>query len=60
MPVILGDLLGGDVVIVVVVLLIFGFLGPRIARNLGAAKKEFEKSTKSDAAAAKDETPSDQ
>ena len=36
-----AELLGPDLVIVIVVLLV-------LARNLGAAKKEFEKSVKSD------------
>jgi Sec-independent protein translocase protein TatA len=44
----IAELLGPDIVIVVVVLFVLAFLGPRLARNLGAAKKEFEKSVKSD------------
>ena len=43
-----AELLGPDLVIVIVVLLVLAFLGPRLARNLGAAKKEFEKSVKND------------
>ena len=46
MLVLLGELLNGDLVIVIVVVLVLGFAGPRLARNLGLAKKEFDKSVK--------------
>jgi Sec-independent protein translocase protein TatA len=45
---VLAEFLGPDLVIVIVVLLVLAFAGPRLARNLGTAKKEFEKSLKSD------------
>ncbi len=42
----LGEIFGPDLIIVLVVLVVLMFGGPRLARNLGQAKKEFEKSVK--------------
>ena len=45
----LGDIFGVDGVIVVVILLVLVFGGsaiPKLARNLGSAKNEFEKGLK--------------
>lgn len=60
---VLADLFGPDLIIVVVVLLVLMFGGPRLARNLGAAKTEFEKGLKNSKTSAADapkpdETPS--
>jgi sec-independent protein translocase protein TatA len=47
--VLLGDIFGVDGVIVVVILLVLVFGGsaiPKLARNLGSAKNEFEKGLK--------------
>ncbi len=47
--VILGNIMGPDLIIVVVIaaLLIFGGAAiPKLARNLGSTKKEFEKGLK--------------
>jgi TatA/E family protein of Tat protein translocase len=44
-----ADLLGGDTVIIVIVILVLVFGGkaiPKFARNLGSAKSEFEKGIK--------------
>ena len=46
----LGDVFGMDGVIVVVILVVLVFGGaaiPKLARNLGSAKNEFEKGLKS-------------
>jgi len=40
-----GAFEGSDLIIVAIVLVVLGF-APKLARNLGAAKKEFEKSIK--------------
>jgi sec-independent protein translocase protein TatA len=48
--VIFGELLGPDLLVVVVVIAIVVFGGsqiPKLARNLGSAKNEFEKGLKS-------------
>ncbi len=45
---VLAEFFGPDLIIVIVVLLVLAFAGPRLARNLGTAKKEFEKSMKAD------------
>jgi len=48
--VLLGDVFGVDGVIVVVILVVLVFGGsaiPKLARNLGSAKNEFEKGLKS-------------
>lgn len=50
MAVIFGELLGPDLLVVVVVIAIVVFGGsqiPKLARNLGSAKNEFEKGLKS-------------
>jgi sec-independent protein translocase protein TatA len=60
----LGELLGPDLIIVIVVVAVLVFGGsaiPKLARNLGSAKTEFEKGLKAgkkgeDAAAASDTT----
>ena len=41
----LGAFEGSDLIIVAIVLVVLGF-APKLARNLGTAKKEFEKSIK--------------
>jgi sec-independent protein translocase protein TatA len=60
----LADIFGADLVIVLIVVAVVLFGGaaiPKLARNLGSAKREFEKgmkegSTADDASAAPDET----
>lgn len=56
--VLLGNLIGPDLVVVLVVLLVLMFGGPRLAKNLGVAKKEFEKAVKNKEAKS-DETPNE-
>jgi Sec-independent protein translocase protein TatA len=41
----IGAFEGSDLIIVAIVLVVLGF-APKLARNLGTAKKEFEKSIK--------------
>ena len=56
----LGDIFGVDGVIVVVILLVLVFGGsaiPKLARNLGSAKNEFEKGLKSSKTADADTPP---
>jgi TatA/E family protein of Tat protein translocase len=58
----LGEIFGPDLLIVVIVLVVLLFGGaaiPKLARNLGSAKSEFEKGLKeAKAKAAEPETPS--
>jgi sec-independent protein translocase protein TatA len=62
----LAEIIGPDLVIVVIVVAIVLLFGgtklPKIARNLGSAKSEFEKgvresSSKSESATSSEETP---
>lgn len=50
----LAEIFGPDLIIVIVVLAVVLLVGgaklPKIARNLGSAKSEFEKGVKGDAA----------
>ncbi len=58
---VLGELIGWDIVIVLVVILVLfgGSQLPKLARSLGEAKKEFESGvTKSDKKSGKDDTES--
>jgi Sec-independent protein translocase protein TatA len=45
---VLANIFGPDGLVVVVILVVFGFFGPKLARNLGDAKKEFEKAVKTE------------
>jgi len=54
----LGDILGPDLIIVVVVVAVLVFGGsaiPKLARNLGSARSEFEKGIKQAKASADEE-----
>lgn len=53
----LADIFGPDLLIVLIVVVVVLFGGaaiPKLARNLGSAKTEFEKGVKEGASAAKD------
>jgi len=55
----LGEIFGPDLLIVVIVVAVLIFGGaaiPKLARNLGSAKTEFEKGLKAGKAGASDET----
>jgi sec-independent protein translocase protein TatA len=58
----IGNLFGGDGVIVVIVLAVVLFGGaaiPKLARSLGSAKTEFEKGIKGDAKSNSEEQQGD-
>jgi TatA/E family protein of Tat protein translocase len=59
----LADIFGPDLLVVLIVLVVVLFGGaaiPKLARNLGSAKSEFEKGMKENAAKAEASPPEEQ